>query len=283
MPTVSCPTTHTTNTPSRSATTTSFLQDRMTLDEASATWRPKTRTSSLGRTLFNPLTSLYTYRGSVGDLDDVRDLDSNKTRRAELGVGPRHRTCEPLVDDAPQASEQQAAALRVLNAGLTYKVTDWRLTLAGRAKADLSVGESSRKLYASMRPAVRRRRQRILRIHQREDTHRYGDFIAAVNKHWEQFSLFANVGASISDQLSASPERAVRSNALLLRPTPTPTAHRANRLQERKREQEQAVFASVEAGWRACSTSPRSATNGIRIRPTRTACRTASPRSAFRA
>lgn len=139
----------------------------------------------------------------------------------------------------------------MMNASLTYKVTDW-LTLAGRAKADLSVGESSRKLYASTDPLFAGGDNGFFEFTKEEDTHRYGDFIATVNKHWEQFSLFANVGASISDQLSsiAGARGPLELPNFFSLTNTNPYGASGQRLQERKREQEQAVFASVEAGWR---------------------------------
>ena len=139
----------------------------------------------------------------------------------------------------------------MMNASLTYKVTEW-LTLAGRAKADLSVGESSRKLYASTDPLFAGGDNGFFEFTKEEDTHRYGDFIATVNKHWEQFSLFANVGASISDQLSsiAGARGPLELPNFFSLTNTNPYGASGQRLQERKREQEQAVFASVEAGWR---------------------------------
>ena len=161
----------------------------------------------------------------------------------------RARHAEPLVDDAPQHPEQQAAALH--DEREPHLQGDW-LTLAGRAKADLSVGESSRKLYASTDPLFAGGDNGFFEFTKEEDTHRYGDFIATVNKHWEQFSLFANVGASISDQLSsiAGARGPLELPNFFSLTNTNPYGASGQRLQERKREQEQAVFASVEAGWR---------------------------------
>ena len=99
----------------------------------------------------------------------------------------------------------------MMNASLTYKVTDW-LTLAGRAKADLSVGESSRKLYASTDPLFAGGDNGFFEFTKEEDTHRYGDFIATVNKTGSS-SRSSPMSAPASPTSSpASPERAVRSN-----------------------------------------------------------------------
>lgn len=208
---------------------------------------------SAGR-YFNPLTSLYTYpRGeSVEDLMMFEIYDSNKKRYVQNWAWSRGALDmqNPLwmMHRNIQNNKRRRS---MMNASLTYKVTDW-LTLAGRAKADLSVGESSRKLYASTDPLFAGGDNGFFEFTKEEDTHRYGDFIATVNKHWEQFSLFANVGASISDQLSsiAGARGPLELPNFFSLTNTNPYGASGQRLQERKREQEQAVFASVEAGWR---------------------------------
>ena len=208
---------------------------------------------SAGR-YFNPLTSLYTYpRGeSVEDLMMFEIYDSNKKRYVQNWAWGRGALDmqNPLwmMHRNVQNNKRRRS---MMNASLTYKVTDW-LTLAGRAKADLSVGESSRKLYASTDPLFAGGDNGFFEFTKEEDTHRYGDFIATVNKHWEQFSLFANVGASISDQLSsiAGARGPLELPNFFSLTNTNPYGASGQRLQERKREQEQAVFASVEAGWR---------------------------------
>lgn len=234
--------------------TTSFLQDRMTLDaDFSYVETEDQNMLSAGR-YFNPLTSLYTYpRGeSVEDLMMFEIYDSNKKRYVQNWAWGRGALDmqNPLwmMHRNVQNNKRRRS---MMNASLTYKVTDW-LTLAGRAKADLSVGESSRKLYASTDPLFAGGDNGFFEFTKEEDTHRYGDFIATVNKHWEQFSLFANVGASISDQLSsiAGARGPLELPNFFSLTNTNPYGASGQRLQERKREQEQAVFASVEAGWR---------------------------------
>ena len=181
--------------------TTSFLQDRMTLDAGFSYVETEDQNMLSAGRYFNPLTSLYTYpRGeSVEDLMMFEIYDSNKKRYVQNWAWGRGALDmqNPLwmMHRNVQNNKRRRS---MMNASLTYKVTDW-LTLAGRAKADLSVGESSRKLYASTDPLFAGGDNGFFEFTKEEDTHRYGDFIATVNKHWEQFSLFANVGASISD------------------------------------------------------------------------------------
>lgn len=81
MPTVSCPTTHTT-TFVTVRNTTSFLQDRMTLDAGFSYVETEDQNMLSAGRYFNPLTSLYTYpRGeSVEDLMMFEIYDSNKKR-----------------------------------------------------------------------------------------------------------------------------------------------------------------------------------------------------------
>lgn len=234
--------------------TTSFLQDRMTLDAGFSYVETEDQNMLSAGRYFNPLTSLYTYpRGeSVEDLMMFEIYDSNKKRYVQNWAWSRGALDmqNPLwmMHRNVQNNKRRRS---MMNASLTYKVTDW-LTLAGRAKADLSVGESSRKLYASTDPLFAGGDNGFFEFTKEEDTHRYGDFIATVNKHWEQFSLFANVGASISDQLSsiAGARGPLELPNFFSLTNTNPYGASGQRLQERKREQEQAVFASVEAGWR---------------------------------
>lgn len=234
--------------------TTSFLQDRMTLDAGFSYVETEDQNMLSAGRYFNPLTSLYTYpRGeSVEDLMMFEIYDSNKKRYVQNWAWGRGALDmqNPLwmMHRNVQNNKRRRS---MMNASLTYKVTDW-LTLAGRAKADLSVGESSRKLYASTDPLFAGGDNGFFEFTKEEDTHRYGDFIATVNKHWEQFSLFANVGASISDQLSsiAGARGPLELPNFFSLTNTNPYGASGQRLQERKREQEQAVFASVEAGWR---------------------------------
>lgn len=234
--------------------TTSFLQDRMTPDAGFSYVETEDQNMLSAGRYFNPLTSLYTYpRGeSVEDLMMFEIYDSNKKRYVQNWAWGRGALDmqNPLwmMHRNVQNNKRRRS---MMNASLTYKVTDW-LTLAGRAKADLSVGESSRKLYASTDPLFAGGDNGFFEFTKEEDTHRYGDFIATVNKHWEQFSLFANVGASISDQLSsiAGARGPLELPNFFSLTNTNPYGASGQRLQERKREQEQAVFASVEAGWR---------------------------------
>lgn len=234
--------------------TTSFLQDRMTLDAGFSYVETEDQNMLSAGRYFNPLTSLYTYpRGeSVEDLMMFEIYDSNKKRYVQNWAWGRGALDmqNPLwmMHRNIQNNKRRRS---MMNASLTYKVTDW-LTLAGRAKADLSVGESSRKLYASTDPLFAGGDNGFFEFTKEEDTHRYGDFIATVNKHWEQFSLFANVGASISDQLSsiAGARGPLELPNFFSLTNTNPYGASGQRLQERKREQEQAVFASVEAGWK---------------------------------
>ena len=234
--------------------TTSFLQDRMTLDAGFSYVETEDQNMLSAGRYFNPLTSLYTYpRGdSVEDRMMFEIYDSNKKRYVQNWAWGRGALDmqNPLwmMHRNVQNNKRRRS---MMNASLTYKVTDW-LTLAGRAKADLSVGESSRKLYASTDPLFAGGDNGFFEFTKEEDTHRYGDFIATVNKHWEQFSLFANVGASISDQLSsiAGARGPLELPNFFSLTNTNPYGASGQRLQERKREQEQAVFASVEAGWR---------------------------------
>lgn len=234
--------------------TTSFLQDRITLDAGFSYVETKDQNMLSSGRYFNPLTSLYTYpRGeNVEDLLLFEIYDSNRKHyvqnwawgRGALDMqNPLWMMYRNLQNNKRRRS--------MMNVSLTYKVNDW-LTLAGRAKGDLSVGESQRKLYASTDPLFAGGDKGFFEFTKEENTHRYGDFIATVDKRWEDFSLFVNAGGSISDQLSslAGARGPLELSNFFSLTNTNPYGASGQRLQERKREQEQALFASVEAGWR---------------------------------
>lgn len=234
--------------------TTSFLNERMTLDAGFSYIETKDRNMLSAGRFFNPLTSLYTYpRG-----EDVEDMmlfeiyDSNKRRYVQNWAWGRGALDmqNPLWMMHRNLQENKRRRT-MMNLNLTYRVNDW-LTLAGRAKADLSVGESERKLHASTDPLFAGGDNGFYEYTKEENTHRYCDAIATVNKRWERFSLFVNAGASISDQLSslAGARGPLELPNFFSLTNTDPYGASGQRLQERKREQEQALFASVEAGWR---------------------------------
>lgn len=234
--------------------TTSFLNDRMTLDFGINYVESEDQNMLSSGRYYNPLTSLYTYpRGeSIEDLMMFEIYDSNKkyfVQNWAWGRGALDMQNPLWIMHRNLQNNHRRRT--IANANLSYKVTDW-LTVAGRAKVDLSAGDSSRKLYASTDPLFAGGDNGYLEFTKEENTHRYGDVIATVNKRWDEFSLFANVGASISDELTsiAGARGPLELPNFFSLTNTNPYGASGRRLQERKHEQEQAVFASVDVGWR---------------------------------
>ena len=87
----------------------------------------------------------------------------------------------------------------MMNAGLTYKVTDW-LNVVGRIRIDNATNTFEKKYYASTNTTIAGANGQYAKV-KTDDKQVYGDVILNVNKHFLQnkLSLVANIGASLSD------------------------------------------------------------------------------------
>ena len=87
----------------------------------------------------------------------------------------------------------------MMNAGLTYKVTDW-LNVVGRIRIDNATNTFEKKYFASTNTTIAGANGQYAKM-KTDDKQVYGDIMLNVNKHLmeNKLSLVANVGASISD------------------------------------------------------------------------------------
>lgn len=238
--------------------TTSFLDDRMTLDAGFTYVEQKDKNMLSSGRYYNPLTSLYTYpRGeSEEDLRLYEVFDPSPTRQIMVQNWKWGRQSLDLQNPIWQMNRNLSGNSRrriMANIGLNYKINDW-VSVAGRARVDESIGDYYRKLYASTDNLFAGGENGYYHHQKEEDRQRYADVIATLNKRWnDEYSLFANLGASIYDvQYSSAGSRGP------LKEIPNffsmmevdPFGANGAPIQKRTRMQEQAIFASVELGWR---------------------------------
>lgn len=236
--------------------TTSFLDDKLTLDVGFSYIEQKDKNMLSSGKYYNPLTSLYTYpRGE--DVEDMRMYEVYHPVREIMvqnwkwGLGVLEMQ-NPLwqMNRNVQGNKRRRY---MANVNLNYKINDW-LSVAGRARVDETSGDFSRKLFATTDPLFAAGENGYYMFQKEEETQRYADVIATINKRWnDEYSLFANVGASIFDVKfgaagARGPLKSIPNFFSLMEVDPFGSS--ANMIQKRWREQTQSIFASVELGWR---------------------------------
>lgn len=142
----------------------------------------------------------------------------------------------------------------MLSGHLSYDVLDW-LNIAGRVRVDNSNGQFEQKLYASSNPTITEgSSQGHYTVAKMEDAQTYADILANINKRFDDFSLVANIGASIIDTRydELSYRGPIRENGI-------PNVFNVFDLDNAKKkarqagwhEQTQSLFASAEIGWKS--------------------------------
>jgi tonB-linked outer membrane protein, susC/ragA family len=236
--------------------TTDFLEGKFTLDVGYSLILQKDQNMLSNGRFYNPLVSLYTYpRGEpIEDMltfetyDPLQEIYVQNWKWGRAGYDMQNPMW--MIHRNYQNNKKTR---HMFNANLTYKVTDW-LSLAGRIRVDHATNDFSRKLYASTIELFAVGSKGYYHAEKSEDTQKYADVMANINKRWGDFSFVANVGASISDMRysTAGGKGALRiiPNFFSL-PQIDPSGANSQVIQNRWREQTQSIFASVEVGWRS--------------------------------
>lgn len=143
----------------------------------------------------------------------------------------------------------------MLNAGLTYKFTDW-LSVAGRIRIDNSTNKYQEKFYATTNMTLTGSLNGSYNLTKTDNKQTYADLMANINKRFfkEQLSLVANVGVSLSDQ-----KEEIFGNKGPLDENLIPnvfTVMQLNRdrlvpVQGGYHDQTKSLFASAELGWKS--------------------------------
>lgn len=247
--------------------TTSFLDDKMTLDFGASYILQNDRNMTNQGTYNNPLVGAYLFpRGN--DWEDISMYERYDPARKI------YTQYWPVGDEAMAMQNPYWVNYRnlrenkkdryMLNASLSYQILDW-LSVSGRVRLDNSNNDYTEKSYASTNTQLTEKSSRgLYGITRTNDKQLYADFLVNINKTFgESFSLQANVGGSFSD---------LRSDALKVRgpiadgsdsfkgetvgltnffAIQNLSASKTQRLQEGWREQTQSIFASAELGYKS--------------------------------
>lgn len=246
--------------------TTSFLNDKMTLDFGASYISQNDQNMTNQGTYNNPLVGAYLYpRGN--DWNDISMYErydvARKIYTQYWPVGDEAMTMQNPYWINYRNMRQNKKDRYMLNLGLSYKILDW-LTVSGRVRMDNSNNDYTEKFYASTNTQLTESSSRgLYGITKTQDKQLYADFLVSINKYFgEDWSFQANVGGSISDIRSDAMKTrgpiADGSDAFTGEPVGLTnyfaiqnlSTTRTKRSQEGWREQTQSFFGSFEAGYK---------------------------------
>ena len=238
--------------------TTSLLNDRMTLD-VGASYIIQNDINMINQGVYNnPLVTAYLYpRGN--DYQDMAMYEHYDTTR-KIYTQNWNGLVSELVGQNPYWINYRTPRTNkkyryMLNAGLTYRFTDW-FNLSARIRIDNSNNKYEEKFYASTNTTLTGSANGSYSINKTNDKQVYGDILANINKRFfdDRLSLVANAGVSLQNV-----QQDVLGNSGPIDENLIPnvfTVTQINRerlvpLQNGYHDQTKSLFASVELGWKS--------------------------------
>lgn len=183
--------------------TTKFLQDKMTLD-VSAEYINQNHQNMRNQGLYNnPLVGAYLFPrgGEWADVkmyerwDSARKLYTQYWPAGDAGMTMQN----PYWINYRNLATQKRNRF-VLSAALSYEILDW-LSISGRARLDQSSIKDESKNFATTNTQLTGGSLNGFYSHgEATDRQVYADALLNINKRWDNWTLSANLGASISDQ-----------------------------------------------------------------------------------
>ena len=245
--------------------TTSFLNDKLKLDVGASYVMQKDRNMTNQGTYNNPLVGAYIFpRGNDwADIEMYERYDPARRLYTQYWpVGDAGMTMQNPYWINYRNLRENNKDRYMLNAALSYDVLDW-LNVSGRIRVDNSSNDYTEKFYAStFTQLTEGSKNGLYGITKTKDKQVYGDVLVNINKTFgENWSLQANVGASISDMRydamkvrgpipdgEITDEKPLLANVFSVQNLSNTS--KTKRLQEGWREQTQSIFASVEIGFK---------------------------------
>lgn len=246
--------------------TTSFLNDKMTLDIAASYILQNDRNMVNQGEYNNPLVGAYLYpRGN--DWEDAKLYElydpARKVYLQNWSIGDAAMTMQNPYWVNYRNLRENKKDRYMLSASLNYKILDW-LTVSGRVSLDNANNDYTEKFYASTNTQLTEGSSRgLYGITKTSDKQLYADFLVSINKNFgEDWNLSANIGGSFTDVRSdlmtvrggiadgsdAFPgEQVGLTNYFAIQNL----SQKARRLQEGWREQTQSIYASAELGYKS--------------------------------
>lgn len=238
--------------------TTSFLNDKMTLDVSASYIKQKDQNMVNQGTYSNPLVTAYLFpRGD--DWNEIKMYERWDTSR-NINTQYWPQGIDTFTGQNPywiayRNLRENNKDRYMLSGSLNYKILDW-LSVGARVRVDNSNSTYTEKLYATSNTTLTEGSNNgLYGIATTADRQTYADFLVNINKNFgEDFSLQANIGASLSDM-----KQDVLENRGPIREDGIPNVFNVFQLDDSKtkrkqsgfHDQTQSLFASVELGYKS--------------------------------
>lgn len=179
--------------------TTSFLNDKLTLDFGFNYILENDKNMTAQGEYFNPIPAVYLFpRGE--SFDAIRTYELwNPTRKIytqNWNFGDALSMQNPYWI-ANRMNRTNKKGRYMVNASLKYKIFDW-MDVTGRLRWDDASTKQEDKRYASTINLFSHSEYGFYGYDKINDQNLYSDLMANINKSWEKFSLGANIGGSFS-------------------------------------------------------------------------------------
>ena len=237
--------------------TTSFLNDRMKLDVGASYIIQNDRNMTNQGVYSNPIVPVYLFPRS-DDFSLIKVFERwDPARKINTMFWPQGEGDLRMQNPywiAYRNLRLNQKKRYMLSAQLSYDITDW-LNIAGRVRIDNSHTKYEQKLYASSNATITEEStQGHYTIAKPDETQTYADVLANINKRFGDYSLVANVGASIVNNKfeELSYRGPIREKGIpnVFNVFDLDNAKKKAR-QDEWQEQTQPIFASVEVGWKS--------------------------------
>jgi TonB-linked SusC/RagA family outer membrane protein len=233
--------------------TTSFLNNKLVLDASANVIVQEDKNMMSGGLYFNPLPALYLFPRSE-DFDEVRvyerydELSEVNTQFWPYGdQGLELQNPYWILNRMTHETNKKRYNVAV---NLQYNIADW-INVISRAKIDNSYYVITDKRHAGTLSSIAGPNGFFAKTN-RSETQTYGDIMANINKMIDDFSISANIGASIKDlrmdseKLSGNLKYAnIFSTENIIRPDTYKTDA------DGYIEQTQSIFANFEVGYKS--------------------------------
>ncbi len=234
--------------------TANFLKEKLTLDLGGSYIIQKDKNMTGGGQYFNPTPALYLFpRGD--SFSEVRMYERwNPARGIYEQYWPYTTKAMGLQNPfwvVNRMNRENTKKRYMFNASLKYKATDW-LEFVGRVRLDNSDNRFTKKLFASTDLTWAGKYGNYEQVHTVDNSF-YGDVMMNINKTWDNWSISANIGASINDIREEMIGMAgnLRGNANFFSIHNLDFSAKFKPKTHKWHDQSQAVFANVELGWKS--------------------------------
>ena len=238
--------------------TTSFLNDKMTLDVSASYIKQKDQNMVNQGTYSNPLVTAYLFpRGD--DWNEIKMYERWDTSR-NIYTQYWPQGIDTFTGQNPywiayRNLRENNKDRYMLSGSLCYKILDW-LSVSGRVRVDNSASTYTEKLYATSNTTLAEGSNNgLYGISNTNDKQTYADIMLNINKNFgENLTFQANIGASLSDM-----QQDVLQNRGPISEDGIPNVFNVFQLDDSKtkrtqsgfHDQTQSVFASLELGYKS--------------------------------